>query len=96
MYPKFTGFIALIFSMTGVFSCHQNNSSLPVTMDDSSRVIIDRAIAYSGGYDAWQQKKTLSFDKKSISYDSSGEVTRELDQHLDYMMKPEFRANYQW
>jgi hypothetical protein len=65
-------------------------------MDDSSRIIIDRAIAYAGGYDAWQQKKTLSFDKKSISYDSTGKVTRELDQHLDYMMKPEFRAKFSY
>jgi hypothetical protein len=61
-------------------------------MDDSSHVIIDRAIVYSGGYETWQQKKTLSFDKKSISYDSAGNVTREIDQHFDYMMKPEFRA----
>lgn len=34
-------------------------------MDDSSRIVIDRAIAYAGGYDAWQQKKTLSFDQKA-------------------------------
>ncbi len=81
--------------MLAAISCHRNNiSDLPVTMDDSSRVIIDRAIAYAGGYDAWQQKKTLSFDKKSISFDSTGEITREIDQHLDYMMKPEFRTKF--
>ena len=82
MYQKFLGFSTILIFMS---SCKQNNtadnSNLPVTMDDSSRIIIDRAIAYAGGYDAWQQKKTLSFDKKSISYDSTGKVTRELDQH---------------
>ncbi len=92
MYQKFTAFFALIFLMISVFSCRQNNSTLPVTMDDSSSIIIDRAIAYAGGYNAWQQKKTLSFDKKSISYDSTGKNIREIDQHFDYMMKPEFRA----
>jgi hypothetical protein len=61
-------------------------------MDDSSKVIIDRAIAYAGGYDVWQQKKTLSFDKKSTSYDSTGKIVRQTDMHLDYMMKPEYRA----
>lgn len=86
-----------IFLFSIIFiSCNQNkssgNSDLPVTMDDSSRAIIDRAIAYSGGYDAWQKKKTLSFDKKSISYDSTGKMIKEVDQHLDYMMNPEFRA----
>ncbi len=93
MNQKFLAFCIISIVMS---SCKQNNttdnSNLPVAMDDSSRIIIDRAIAYAGGYDAWQQKKTLSFDKKSISYDSAGKVTRELDQHLDYMMKPEFRA----
>lgn len=96
MYQKFTAFSAILIVLIVMISCKQNNSSdagnLPVTMDDSSRVIIDRAIAYAGGYDAWQQKKTLSFDKKSISYDSTGKNIREIDQHLDYMMKPEFRA----
>jgi hypothetical protein len=87
-----------IFILMIVFSCKQKNvaetdsEKLPVSMDDSSRIIIDRAIAYAGGYDAWQQKKTLSFDKKSTSYDSTGKVIRETDMHLDYMMKPEYRA----
>ena len=105
MTKKFLPISAVVLFMTAMFSCNQNssgdtktntsnNSELPVTMDDSSRVIIDRAIAYAGDYDAWLQKKTLSFDKKSISYDSTGKITRELDQHLDYMMKPEFRANF--
>jgi hypothetical protein len=96
MFNKLTTVSAILFLLMVMVSCRQNNTSdvgkLPVTMDDSSRAIIDRAIAYAGGYDAWEQKKTLSFDKKTISYDSAGNVTRELDQHLDYMMKPEFRA----
>lgn len=76
-------------------SCRQNGGTydpLPVTMDDSSRVIIDRAIAYAGGEEAWLEKKTLSFDKISTSYDSAGKIIRELEQHFDYMMQPEFRA----
>lgn len=86
----------LIFLFLVASSCRQNSNShtgtLPVSMDDSSRIIIDRAIAYAGGYGAWQQKKTLAFDKKSISYDSAGNVTRVVDQHFDYTLKPEFRA----
>ena len=76
MYKKSPVLTAFILFMVA-FSCTQKNAGetdsgkLPVSMDDSSRVIIDRAITYAGGYDAWQQKKTLSFDKKSISYDSA-------------------------
>jgi len=97
MYKKFPVITAIILFMVA-FSCKLKNAEetdsgkLPVSMDDSSRIIIDRAIAYAGGFDAWQQKKTLSFDKKSISYDSTGKIIRETDTHLDYMMKPEFRA----
>lgn len=84
------------FLMIAFNSCKQNNNTgdhpLPVTMDDSSKVIIDRAIAYAGGYDAWLQKKSISFDKVSTSYDSTGKVVRETNMHLDYMMKPVFKA----
>ncbi|MEO7444739.1 MAG: DUF6503 family protein [Ferruginibacter sp.] len=79
--------------------CRQNESikvedptSLPVTMDDSSRAIINRAITYAGGEVAWHNTKTISFDKKSISYDSTGNVSRQIDQHFDYMMVPQFKA----
>ncbi len=96
MNQKFTSFSVITFFMMMLTSCKQDSNAdvgnLPVNMDDSSRIIIDRAIAYAGGYDEWQKKKTLSFDKKSISYDSTGKVVRELEQHLDYMMKPEYRA----
>ena len=103
MINKSYTFSAIIFLLFAFNSCHQNNSAdnkkdtsatiaLPVMMDDSSRVIIDRAIAYAGGFDVWQKKKTLSFDKKTTSYDSTGKIIRETDMHLDYMMKPEFRA----
>jgi hypothetical protein len=100
MLKNFFFISSLFFSMLVIISCQQNNpaentsdqNNLPVTMDDSSRAIIDRAIAYAGGYEAWQQKKTLSFDKKSTSYDSTGKVVRETNMHLDYMMNPDFRA----
>lgn len=96
MIPKFFTPINSLLSIFLVVSCAQqtpaHTEALPVSMDDSSRVIIDRAIAYAGGYDNWEQKKTLSFDKKSISYDSSGKIIREVDQHFDYMMHPQFRA----
>ncbi len=97
MYNKFTSVFAVSLLMIA-FSCKLKNAEetdsgkLPLSMDDSSRIIIDRAIAYAGGYDEWQKKKTLSFDKKSTSYDSTGKIIRETDMHLDYMMKPEFRA----
>lgn len=98
--------LATILVLIGLVACQQKTGEptggLPVTMDDSSRVIIDRAIGYAVGLapahrahrsdSAWHQKQTLSFDKKSISYDSTGKITRELDQHFDYMLKPEFRA----
>ncbi len=96
MYKKLSSVFTIILSIIIAISCQQNNKddngNLPVSMDDSSRIIIDRAIAFAGGYDAWLQKNTLSFDKKSISYDSTGKIVREIDMHLDYMMNPEYRA----
>jgi hypothetical protein len=76
MYKKFTAFLAIIVLVIVLNSCQQNNDAdaqknstdaggLPVTMDDSSKVIIDRAIAYAGGYDAWQQKNPSRMIRKA-------------------------------
>lgn len=102
MYKMITIVLLMMLTMNVLNSCQLNSNSdskkgtqktgNQLTMDDSSRVIIERAIAYAGGYDAWQQKKSLSFEKKSIYYDSTGKVTRESDMHLDYLTKPEFKA----
>ena len=102
MYKKLPALFFILLMMC-LISCEQKNNvdaknnasngeGLPVSMDDSSRIIIDRAIAYAGGYGVWQQMKTLSFDKKSISYDSTGRIVREIDMHLDYMLKPAYKA----
>ncbi len=75
MTKKFLPICAVLIFMTVMFSCKQNssgdtktntsnNSELPVNMDDSSSVIIDRAIAYAGGYDAWQQRKHCRLIRK--------------------------------
>ena len=96
MCNKLTKVLVVMLFVLAMVRCKQSpmgtTNSLPVTMDDSSRAIINRAIAYAGGYETWEQKRTLSFDKKSFSYDSSGKIIREIDQHFDYMMKPEFKA----
>ena len=92
MLKKISFAFTIISTMIVMTCCQQNASNLPVSMDDSSRVIIDRAITYAGGYDTWLQKKSISFDKKSISYDSTGKIVREVDQHFDYMLKPEYKA----
>lgn len=102
MINKFYAVIAIIILIVVTICCRQNsadtkttkveNVNLPVTMDDSSRAIIERSIAFSGGYDKWQQTKSVSYDKKSTSYDSTGKIIREISQHYDFVMKPEFRA----
>lgn len=86
----FTGFLIIV-----ILSCRQRSKDaarLPVAMDDSSNVIINRSIAYAGSFDTFQLKKTLSFNKKTISYDSTGKILKELNQHFDYVLKPAFKA----
>lgn len=94
MLCKVSVFARLTCLMFVINSCGQNNhaANTPAIMDDSSRAIIDRSIAFAGGYETWQKKKTLSFDKKSTNYDTSGKVLRATDTHTDFEMQPEFKA----
>ncbi len=100
MYHTISAVASFSFLIVLVASCKTNNHAgtdnstayETAKMDDSSKAIINRSVAYAGGYDTWRKKKTLSFDKKSTNYDTAGKVIRQTDTHTDFEIQPEFKA----
>ncbi len=64
--------------------------------DNKGGEIVRKAIAYAGGWEAWESKKNFSFYKKITSLDSLGTVTRRLRQLHKYSMEPHFMASMSW
>ncbi len=56
--------------------------------DDEAGQIVRRAIERAGGWEAWQNARTLDYQKTIIYYDSLGHEDRRLNQHHQYQMQP--------
>ena len=85
----------------GLLSCARPSKEVAVNPmdrlpDNKGGEVVQKAIAFAGGWDAWESKKNFSFYKKITSLDSLGTVTRQLRQLHKYSMKPHFKANMTW
>lgn len=58
--------------------------------------VVKKAIAFAGGWDAWEGKENFSFYKKITQLDSSGAVKRIVKQLHQYDLGDQFRARMTW
>ncbi|MFC4723011.1 DUF6503 family protein [Geojedonia litorea] len=72
-----------------------SESSLSLTNSEAD-LIVNKAIAFAGGLDAWKSKKSLSYTKLIQNYDSLGNLTREISQLHQYQLQPSFKAKMSW
>ena len=69
------------------------DTSIPANLPDSEAgKIVKKAIEFSGGWQHWRDKKTLTFTKKMQFYDSLGKQIREESQLHRYQLRPSFKA----
>lgn len=64
--------------------------------DNKGGEVVRKAIAYAGGWEAWEAKKNFSFYKKITQLDSVGNVRKQVKQLHQYKMKPGFQAKMSW
>jgi hypothetical protein len=64
--------------------------------DNAAGDLIRRSIESSGGWDKWQEKKTLTYNKIIQSFDSAGNKVREVTQLHQYRLNPSFQARISW
>ena len=64
--------------------------------DNKGGDVIKKAIAYAGGWGAWEAKKNFSFYKKITQLDSTGNIRKQVKQLHQYNMKPGFQAKMSW
>ncbi len=64
--------------------------------DDSSGLIIQESIIKSGGLEAWQQKRAISYTKIIQQYDSVGKLINEKEQFHSYQFQPQFKGRIEW
>lgn len=58
--------------------------------------VVRRSIEHAGGWDAWEQKRTVQFRKTTTRYLPDGKVERRRVQVHRYILRPEMRARIDW
>lgn len=71
-------------------------ASLENLSKDAAGDIVRKSIELSGGWEAYQKKRTFSFYKNIQHYDSTGAKVREVRQLHQYRLKPHFQARISW
>lgn len=60
------------------------------------RELVDRAIAAHGGADAWEEISVLKFNKRTRLLREDGSVESELNQHMEFRLKPNVEGKITW
>ncbi|CAN5369881.1 hypothetical protein BH23BAC2_BH23BAC2_13880 [soil metagenome] len=58
--------------------------------------IVKESIEHAGGWDNWNNKKTLTYTKIIQFVNEKGEVEREVEQLHEYKLKPELKVKISW
>lgn len=74
----------------------QNNTPMARLPNSKAGEAIKKAIEFAGGWEQWQEKKTLSYTKTIQFLDSLGNQEREVKQLHEYQLRPSFKSSISW
>lgn len=64
--------------------------------EKQAREILEKSMEVHGGSEKWEKVSSLKFRKWTKLYTETGEVESELDQVLEYRLKPYFEGKVSW
>lgn len=64
--------------------------------DNEAGQVVRKAIAFVGGWEAWQNKKSFSFYKNITQVDSNEQEIKTQRQLHQYQIHPQFKARMSW
>lgn len=74
----------------------QHKDTLSTVKDAKLKEVLSKALDAMGGYDNWNNIKSLQFDKKTNLYEASGAVEKATDQKHTYTFHPTNKVNISW
>lgn len=88
--------ILLLISFCACAAASAGQSALDRLTSGSAGDVVRRGIEYAGGWDTWEQKKTVAFRKTTTRFRPDGSVERKRVELHRYVLKPELRASIEW
>lgn len=64
--------------------------------DQKSMELLKKSIAAHGGLSEWEELEAIHFSKKTVLFDEEGLVEEELDQRIEFQLKPNYAGKIAW
>ncbi len=94
MYFKIFTFLIL----ATMVACTEKSGEPPLSQikDKKAREVLSQAIERSGGWENWTAASWVFYKKRTVLYDSLGQVESDRTQLHKYQLKPAFTASISW
>lgn len=91
-------FALLILTILGCSKTQEgdDNAAFNHVADENVQRILMKAITYAGGMNAWQELKTIAYQKDGILFEADGTIESATSQYHVYEMTPAFSAQISW
>lgn len=88
--------LTLITLSCSVSSPEKKDDPFGHILDQEARSVLQKAVAYAGGWENWSNMNSISYNKRSKLILGDGSIESDVFQTHSYEMRPEFQANISW
>ncbi|MFC3415092.1 hypothetical protein [Algoriphagus hitonicola] len=82
-------FLFLVFVGMTWFSCHPAEERKAISL-------VEKSIAAHGGQSEWDVLEAIHFSKKTSLFAEDGSLEEELDQQIEFQLKPQYSGKMSW
>jgi len=88
--------LLILLGMMGCATSSSEKSTEPIEPVDKATEVVERAIAWAGGMDKWNNLSTISYTKRSRLLLENGDVESDVTQLHAYQMAPNLSMEISW
>lgn len=88
--------VFLLFSSCATTTTTKQIDPLSGIKDTKLKEVLSKALDAMGGYENWNNLKSLQFHKKTNLYEASGAIEKATDQKHTYTFQPSNKVNITW
>lgn len=89
-------FVAAILLVSACTDSQEAPSGPPNLPNDRAGEVVKKAIEFAGGWQTWQQQKTVSYHKTTVNYNDDGSVKNQRTQLHRYRLRPDLKVRMEW
>ncbi len=93
---KYIYVLAFFLLISSCATTIKERDPLSTIKDAKLKEVLNKSLDAMGGYENWNNLKTLQFHKKTALYESSGDIEKATDQIHRYTFQPQNKVSINW